>query len=81
MPQQKANSGVYNASPVYVQAGKVVHCIISLVPTALETINPVQMKKLKVDFKDVLTEDPLLCFDILCIIITYSLPGMVISQE
>ena len=50
-----ANAGIYNAPVECVQAGTVVHHIVSISPTMSETLNPVSVREHMVDINE-LTE-------------------------
>ena len=52
-----ANAGVYNAPVEYVQAGTVVHHIVSLSPTSPETLNPVTIRENMVDMNELIEQE------------------------
>ena len=46
---KQANSGTYNAAPVYVASGTMLHHLVHLAPTRPNSLNPVRMKGFKVN--------------------------------
>ena len=52
-----ANEGIYNAPVEYVQAGTVVHHIVSISPTMPETLNPITIREHMVDINEFLEQN------------------------
>ena len=52
-----ANAGIYNAPVEYVQAGTVVHHIVSISPTMPETLNPIAIREHMVDMNELMEQN------------------------